>query len=188
MNFAKRTLMVVGVVALAVLIVAVLAPNTAHGLVAALVQVTNTTANPVPTASTDAQSGFVASNYCYFNSSWPQDQCALDPLYSVPAGKIAVLESASGACVTSSAKGMREFQLQFTDPAGNYGQLGFPPTNVATPGSDTMNTGAVGTTAQNFKFYASAGSSIKFYGYAAENQSGGMFCRFTVSGHLAPTP
>jgi len=182
----KSTLLVLGSIALLMMIFAVVAPRTTHAVVSTLVTITNTTANPVPTVSTDAQSGFVASYYCYFSSSWPQDQCAIDPLYIVPAGKIAVLESASGACVTSSARGMREFQIQFTDPAGNYGQLGFPPTNVVTPGSDTMNTGAVGTTAQNFKFYASGNSSIKFYGYAAENQSSGMFCRFTVSGHLAP--
>jgi hypothetical protein len=148
------------------------------------VTVKNTATNPVPTLATDALSGFVASNYCYFNSNYPTDMCVIDPLYSVPAGKIAVLESASGACVTSSTDGMREFQLQLTDPAGNYGQLGFPPTNVVTPGSDSMNKGAVGTTAQNFKSYASGGSSIKFLGFAAENQSSNMFCRFTVSGHL----
>src|SRR5271166_3899951 len=45
MKFVKMTLMGIGGVALAVLL---LTPKTAHALVAALVQVTNTTANPVP--------------------------------------------------------------------------------------------------------------------------------------------
>ena len=53
MNYAKRMLMGVGVVVIAAMIVALIAPNTAHGLVAALVQVTNTAANPVPTVATD---------------------------------------------------------------------------------------------------------------------------------------
>src|SRR5271166_2298151 len=54
MKFAKRSLMVAGMLSLAVLIVAVLAPNTAHGLVAALVQVTNGSSNPIPIEDLDS--------------------------------------------------------------------------------------------------------------------------------------
>jgi len=46
--------MAFGAVALSVLIVAVLAPSAAHGLVATLVQVVNTTANPVINRDADA--------------------------------------------------------------------------------------------------------------------------------------
>ncbi len=48
MQFAKRMLMVAGAVALAAILGMAIAPKAAHGLVAALVQVTNTTANPIP--------------------------------------------------------------------------------------------------------------------------------------------
>jgi hypothetical protein len=48
MQFPKRLLMGVGGVALAGILGVAIAPRAAHGLVAALVQVTNTTANPVP--------------------------------------------------------------------------------------------------------------------------------------------
>lgn len=50
MIFAKKTLMLVGFVVLAAALVSVLAPKATHALIATLVQVTNTPANPVPTA------------------------------------------------------------------------------------------------------------------------------------------
>lgn len=48
MNFAKRVLMVAGAVAVAGMLSVILLPKAAHGIVATLVQVANTTANPVP--------------------------------------------------------------------------------------------------------------------------------------------
>jgi hypothetical protein len=49
MNFAKRVSMFVGFAVLAAALVSALAPKATHALVAALVQITNTSANPVPT-------------------------------------------------------------------------------------------------------------------------------------------
>jgi len=51
MKFAKPALTVIGGVLLVVLIFPILAPKTVHALAAALVQVTNTDANPVPTTT-----------------------------------------------------------------------------------------------------------------------------------------
>jgi len=48
MNFAKRLLMLAGAIALAGIFGALLAPKAAHGIVATLVQVVNTSVNPVP--------------------------------------------------------------------------------------------------------------------------------------------
>ena len=50
MKFARKTWMGVGGVVLAALILPLLAPKTVHAIAATLVQVTNTTSNPVPTA------------------------------------------------------------------------------------------------------------------------------------------
>jgi len=50
MKFAKPALMGVGGVLLAGLLLSVLAPQTVHAVAATLVQIANTTANPVPTA------------------------------------------------------------------------------------------------------------------------------------------
>jgi hypothetical protein len=51
MNAAKRYLLVALAVVFAVTTFSVIAPRTAHALVATLVQVANTSANPVPVAS-----------------------------------------------------------------------------------------------------------------------------------------
>ncbi len=101
MNYAKRVLMGVGVVVIAAMMVALLAPKAAHGLVAALVQVTNTTANPVPTDdpaaepfSWESSGSGTAINYVIHGE-----------MFTVPTttddGKIVrrlVLESASVSC------------------------------------------------------------------------------------------
>jgi len=60
MKFAKWIVMGTGGVILAVLSVVLISPKTAHALAAALVQVTNTTANPVPTAPAVPGSPFFA--------------------------------------------------------------------------------------------------------------------------------
>lgn len=53
MKFAKWIVMGSGGVVLALLCVVLISPRTAHSLVAALVQVTNTRSNPVPTQDVD---------------------------------------------------------------------------------------------------------------------------------------
>jgi hypothetical protein len=50
MKFAKPTLIGIGGVVLAALLLPLVAPRTVHALAAALVQITNTTSNPVPVA------------------------------------------------------------------------------------------------------------------------------------------
>ena len=74
MKFAKRLLMGVGAVALAAMLLSVTAPKAVHATVAALVQVVNTSADPVPTYDSGtrfqadvcdaAGSVSVASGYC----------------------------------------------------------------------------------------------------------------------------
>jgi hypothetical protein len=80
MRFAKRVLMVAGAVALAGILGVVIAPKAAHGLVAALVQVANTSTNPVSIYDSggtrfqadlcDASGAVsVAAGYCGSNNS-----------------------------------------------------------------------------------------------------------------------
>jgi hypothetical protein len=201
MTLLKQALAVLGTVVVIAMIVVLVTPKTAHAIVATFVQVVNTPSQPVPTVATDALTSFVASNYCHFGHSTAysgaRDVCGIEPLYTVPAGKTAVIESASGVCVTYSGPGMREFQLQFTSPGGgqlalpngNNAQLSFPPTNITTASTDTITPSVVSTTAENLKAYASGGSSgtpIIFFGYASANQVPAAFgfCTVAVSGHL----
>jgi hypothetical protein len=70
MKFAKWIVMGSGGVVLALLCVVLISPKTAHALVAALVQVTNTRSNPVPTQDVDiaARHPFTASCNVFGNS------------------------------------------------------------------------------------------------------------------------
>jgi hypothetical protein len=70
MKFAKWIVMGSGGVILALLCVVLISPRTAHALVAALVQVTNTRSNPVPTQDVDiaARHPFTASCNVFGNS------------------------------------------------------------------------------------------------------------------------
>lgn len=192
MRLLKQAVAVLGTVVLVAMTVALLTPKTAHALVAAMVQVVNTPSQPVPTLAADPLTSFVASNTCPFGDppDRVRDGCDIVPLYTVPAGKTAVIESASGNCVTNSGTTIREFQLQLTGPNG-AAQFSFPSSPaVAGNGDSTGGVAfAVTTTAQDFKSYASAGTPINFFGYASANQQ--LFsnaqspgCTFSVSGHL----
>ncbi|MGB9407089.1 MAG: hypothetical protein WCA89_06095 [Terracidiphilus sp.] len=70
MKFAKPALMVVGCVLLTGLTLTLFAPKTVHALAAALVQITNTRSNPVPTQDVDiaARHPFTATCYVYGSS------------------------------------------------------------------------------------------------------------------------
>jgi hypothetical protein len=54
MNILRKAVTTLGGIFLAALLITALAPKAARGVAAALVQVTNTSANPVPTVSADA--------------------------------------------------------------------------------------------------------------------------------------
>jgi hypothetical protein len=109
MNLAKRVLMLVGFVVLVAGLVSVLAPKATHALVATLVQVANTTANPVNSVDADratripyqssssfggtATGCYVGPFLCPFNSFTP-----------VPAGYRLVIQNVSAQLVVGSGK------------------------------------------------------------------------------------
>lgn len=63
MNIAKKVLSTLGGIFLAALLIAALAPKATHGLVAALVQVTNTTANPAVTLDAETSTRLPYQSY-----------------------------------------------------------------------------------------------------------------------------
>jgi hypothetical protein len=104
MRFAKRFLMVAGAGALAGILAIAIAPQTAHGLVAALVQVSNTTANPVPTADVHGSAAQILELVCPTNQGGPVT-CVQDdpgtpspPSFTVPAGQNFVVTQIEAVC------------------------------------------------------------------------------------------
>jgi hypothetical protein len=76
MRFAKRLLMGVGAVALTAMLVSLAAPRAVHAVVAALVQVTNTPANPVPVVDLSKSAAQNIELVCIDTSPYP---CFLVP-------------------------------------------------------------------------------------------------------------
>jgi hypothetical protein len=181
MQFAKRLLMGVGAAALAAILGMAIAPRAAHGLVAALVQVTNTPTNPVNTLAADAATAFVAENTCSFVLD--DNVCVVSPLYTVPAGQIAVTDSVAGYCMVDPGAGEEavEFRLGYNSPSGAAVQASIAPGPVFQfPGLSAQ--ASVG--AANFRTYASSGpiTVTAVTGNGESNASD--FCRVTLSGHL----
>ncbi|MGA8221333.1 MAG: hypothetical protein WB780_06720 [Candidatus Acidiferrales bacterium] len=188
MKYAKRMLMVAGALALAGILGVAIVPKAAHGLVAAMVQVVNTSANPVPTLEEDAQTAFVANNFCHFGGP-PDDTaffCDISPLFQVPAGKTAVIESFTGFCTTDSPSGTQEFLLRFLGPSGTEALITIPASTVVPSSIQNVSFAAL-----NFKSYASGGASgapINFQGEGTSNESTTDICQVSLSGHLVSTP
>ncbi len=131
----------------------------------------------MPTLATDALSSFGAEGGCgFFGTTF----CEI-PIYTVPAGQIAVIESTSGRCFYNAGN-LNEIFLQFQNPTAT--------------GSNTVDiflerthgnsgNGAVETWTDSLKNYAFGGSSgtpIKARVFFDSAESGD--CVITISGHL----
>jgi hypothetical protein len=189
MRLLKLTAVVLGTVAIIAVIAGFVTPKTAQPLIATLVRVVHTLANPVPAVKADEPKEFVVSKTCTFGNApeFVAATCGIEPFYTVPMGKTAVIDSVSGLCVTDFATTVREFQMQYTGPDGTPAQLSFPPA----PPVPFDNEFEVSITALNLTTYAfggTAGQDIIFKGLASEPQTTTLFtknCRFTLSGHFA---
>jgi hypothetical protein len=78
MNILRKAVTTLGGVFLAALLITALAPKAARGVAAALVQVTNTSANPVPTVSAD-------TNFPYEAMLCTGNNCDNNPNLPIPA-------------------------------------------------------------------------------------------------------
>lgn len=188
MDFAKRLLVVVGIASLAGTVGALLAPKTAHALVATLVQVVNTTAQPVPTLPAQAFNSFDSNGICQFidTDNGHNDFCLVDPIYTVPAGKIAVVEHASGRCILDSGIGLREVRVK-NGPGGGLDTLATQ-FSFLVPGApmNFLGQNSIVSFAQETKTYVAAGSPIDFEMFATGNQANNGFdsCEVDISGYL----
>lgn len=94
MNFAKKAWMAVGGLLFAAVLLSLAAPKAAHGLVAALVQITNTPANPVPVTEVAIRQPYTFS--CIAQSANGAAVCAI----AVPAQERFVVQTASALITT----------------------------------------------------------------------------------------
>ena len=182
MNFAKRLLMVAGAVALAGTFGALLAPKAAHGIVATLVQVVNTSANPVPTQAVDNHArhalGLDASVVI------PDGQLGVfgtfgdaNGPYTVPAGKRLVMESLSAQF--NLPTGQQPTDLLFLTTINSRG-MGFTARPVFTSSSNGTDFFQIAT---NFTAYVDPGTQLQVLCERSVS-SGPAECFVGVMGHL----
>lgn len=197
MRLLKQALAVLGAFVVFAAIAALVAPKAARGVAAALVQVTNTSADPVPTVAAEAFNSFDANGYCQFygtdfngafNTNF-NDFCLLDPIYTVPAGKIAVIEHASGRCIVDAGGGIREARVKI-GPSGGLDTLATQ-FSFLVPGSPqgflnpTVTSQNIVSFAQATKTYVAAGGAIDFEVFSTNAQSVTFdSCELDISGHL----
>lgn len=177
MNLLRRVVIGIGSITVVALVLALAAPKTTRAIVSTLVTVVNTSANPVPTLATDALSAFDVTSSCLFGGG---SFCGVEPLYTVPAGQIAVIESTSGQCFIN---------------AGNISQAYFLIQNATAPTGfinlertkGNAGNGAVYTWTHSLKSYAFGGSSgtpIRAEVFTDTGETDGTGCGIEIAGHL----
>jgi hypothetical protein len=92
MQIVRRLLVAVGAIALAATVLTLATPKSVHALIATLVQVSNTSANPVPTVATDNPGLQPLGNFQFTTAGPPNFTLP------VPAGKTLVLEEFGVDC------------------------------------------------------------------------------------------
>jgi len=177
MHFLKRLLMGFGSILSAVLLLALLlalvAPKSAHALVATLVQVTNTTANPVPVV--DVQSAAQqsvelecnpAEQICYQIQS---DGSNNNSVWVVPSGMHYIISDVEVTSQTAPGYVNSVFDVQWTLPSGTLHAEGW---QVLSNGATT-----------EFQFPSGI---IVVSGSTVGCQSAGPIAFAFVRGYLAP--
>lgn len=122
MRLLKQALGVFTALITLAVIADLVAPKRAHAVVAALVQVTNTTDNPISTISANAHNSFVVQDHCNFNGEF----CTVPSLYNVPPGQVAVVDSVTALCFLSSGTQPLGLQVEFSGPDGQLKDVQVP--------------------------------------------------------------
>jgi hypothetical protein len=185
MNFAKRVLMFLGSVVLAAALVSVLAPKATHALVATLVQVANTTANPVPNSDVDnpGRATLVVTacnaNSTSNDSSSSQIGCISD--YTVPGGNRLVIQQVEANCATPTGQSLVQTGMLVSTNGNQFvHQLPLLNEGAYVGIASFMNDLAV-------HFYADPGSTLRFDTYITDTTDK-TDCVFTASGYLISYP
>jgi hypothetical protein len=188
MKVLKQVMTVLGTALVIAVLAAIVMPKTARPMVATLAQVAHTLANPAPTVWADEPTVFEggAPFNCEFSTT---DACTVT-LYTVPAHKVAVIESVSGVCFNLSPPStIREFQMHLTGPNGEAVQLSFP---SSPPNNSFGGIGNVTEVALNFRAYAFGGTSgapitMEAYSttYPASAYPYPAYCSLEVIGRLS---
>jgi hypothetical protein len=123
MQVLKRLSMGFGSILAAALLLAVAAPKATHALVAALVQVTNTSANPVPVVDVRSSTEQTVELACTFTAGYcvqiNADGSYVDAAWTVPSGMQYVIKDVEVSSTISTGVTFSTFGVQWTPPGGS---------------------------------------------------------------------
>lgn len=176
MNFAKRILLVAGSAALAVMLGGLLAPKAVHAVVAALVQVTNTSANPVPVTDVGTLEPF--QTFCVGSDGVGvvTDQCT----FTVPANKRLVVRTASVQLIADA--GVRVLRSGLSVDMGGTASLFLVPAPFT--GTGNLGTFDYSQGTQQLTVYADPGTTVACDANLNSPPSSFNFFSCSVSGYL----
>jgi hypothetical protein len=187
MNFVRKTATTLGGIFFAVLLIAALAPKATQGVAAALVQVTNTASNAVPTEDGPGNFPFVAAGLCAEPEG--KSECGnLQAGFSVPATtstgaavKRLVIEDLTASCSIDTGS-VISTRIIVSLPADNVDALNrgitqyfFPVTTVG---------GGFGVAHSPARIYADPGTGIGASLVGSFAAGSGGSCLMYLSGHL----
>jgi hypothetical protein len=184
-----------GAVALMAVLLTLAAPKAVRGVVATLVQVANTTANPIPNRDVDdpgraelvtlacsASAGFGQLN-C---AAQIPSQCCESAPYFVPAGYRLVIQQMEANCQTPKGQSITQTSMELN----TGGQFVYHQIPLLSEGSSFYPSGTTYTILANNlagHFYADPGSIIQFDGNETDT-TGNTGCFFNASGYLISYP
>jgi len=187
MNVIRKVVAALGAIFLLALLLAALAPKATHAVAAALVQVTNTAANPVPNKDVDepARHPFSASCTGDFATALSFSATCNIP---VPAGEEVVLQSESFSSTTqpSGCCGpiTQVLNILTTTSGGTAAQMQAVSNQNTTNGSGAPEHDA----AYTWTLYADPGTDIGCTGFLGANTSDGGHTTCYVNGYYVTLP
>lgn len=186
MNILRKTATTLGGIFLAALLIAALAPKATRGVAAALVQVTNTSANPVPVSAADSPANFPFATFLCIES--PGEGCQPFSTFLVPTTtstglpvKRLVIENVSGTCEITP--GVTGFVLSLSAPSvGATTALPFPFPLLAASPNNSAGQFVVGGSA--VRIYTDPGDTVSISAQSDVPAGNFEFCSLIVEGHL----
>ena len=180
-NLAKRMVTVIGGVTIAAFVLMLAAPKAVHAIVSTLVTVSNSTANPVPTLSTDSparQAVLLAASVVLFDGQATGTTLMTSggTLFAVPAGQRLVVDSVTGTVGTPS--GQTPVQTAFIASGGEASIYPAATYQGTSNGSSNFSFATPYTT------YLDPGSVMQAYCARGPAASGIAQCNFLAAGHL----
>lgn len=181
MNLMRKAVSALGGIFLAALLIAALAPKATRGIAAALVQVANTSANPVPNQDVDnpgratiedigcnvfSVPGFVGEFIC-------------QPSFTVPAGQRLIIDQIEAICETPAGQTILSPGVRWVPNETHFFVL-----TPAGPGGSGSSQYVLNQSVR----YAVDSSSTFTFDMTTNDSTGNTSCSWNMTGHLISFP